>query len=76
MDKAIDPALRAGDAAGLDVLPQKVSRVASFSTLLRGEIAGLTGSDAEESIPIRRLFAGLDHAQNVTYGSVLCKAAR
>lgn len=48
MDEPVDPALRACDAAGVDVFPEQVGGVACRRSLLRRDIAGLPGGHLKQ----------------------------
>src|SRR5690606_548143 len=73
VDEPVDPPLRPRHAAGVDVLAEQVGRVASLGGLSRRDVAGLTSGSLEQPVPVRPFGFGRRHAQNVTYGSVLCK---
>lgn len=74
MHKPVDSALRPRDAACVDVLPQKLSGIASVCRLLRRDVPSLARGSLVELVPVRPLGFGGDHSRNGTLGSVSCRA--
>jgi hypothetical protein len=71
--EAIDSAAHTNDAPALNVVEEKLGRIAGGGRLLGGEQALLADRHLEESVPIRAGYNRLCHAQRLSLTLVLCK---